>query len=397
MPKPLNLTFGVEIECIVCFDPTTYEKGLSFGDGILWEQESPSPFHRENKLRILLRRHIASVFESKGFSTYDLTSPGGDQKWSITGDASISIKRGPRADEFLECDIEIKSPALRFCPKALRRVERVVRILTRYFDTTVNNSCGLHVHIGNRRKGFPIQTLKHFSMLTALFEHQLNALHPAHRIGNYHVKGPSAAFKGQNPWDTMRAIQCCESKEQLLLLYAKEGCLDRCFAYNLCPLVTGPRNTIEFRQHAATLDGSEIMNWIQLAGGMVDAMHGTRAVDLAQLIHTSAFDPRFTVPDLLLKLKLKALVSFYRGRLHVHLRPEPIWARARTKEDADAKPQKPRALERLEELERRHNTERLEELKRCKELDERHELERRRELERQDEEVDASGAASGTA
>ena len=130
---------------------------------------------------------------------------------------------------------------------------------------------------------------------------------------------------------------------------------------------------------------------------MVDAMHGTRAADLAQLIHNSAFDPRFTVPDLLLKLKLKALVSFYSGRLHVHLRPEPIWARAWTKEDADAKPQKPRALERLEELERRHDIDRLEELKKCKELDERHELERRRELKRQDEEVDASGAASGTA
>lgn len=387
MPDSLNLTFGIELECIISFDPTVYELGLPHAEGQLWEERLSSSLHQESKLRIIFRNHIVNLLNEMGISAYDMASRGGDQKWTVSNDTSINIRDGLRAEDgFLECDVEIKSPAMRFCPMALRRVQQMVKLLIREFNVDVDNSCGFHVHIGNQNSGFPTQTLKHFCMLTAMFEHQLNAFHPAHRIGNFHVKGPSAVFKGQNPWEAVRVIQRCEVREELVLLYAdNERFPDRCFAYNLCPMVFGPHKTIEFRQHKGTLDAPEMMNWIQVAGGMIDAMHNISAVNLAQLIDTGAFDLKFTVLDLLLRLKLEALVPFYRGRLHAHPRPEPVWVRGRIREVVEVVP---RRLRLWDELERRHRIERLEERKRCEELDKRQELERRRELQRQDEEVD---------
>lgn len=391
MHDSLNLTFGVELECIVAFDPAKYEPALADADGILWEKQVSSTLHQEDKLRIISRTHIVRFLRDNGFNTYDVTSHGGDQKWTVTNDASIDIEDGPRAEDgFLECDVEIKSPAMRFCPKALHRVQKAVRLLTRNFDTFLTDSCSLHVHIGNRKEGFPLQTLKHLSMLTAIFEHQLNSFHPAHRIGNLQAKGPSAVFKGQNPWDTVQAIQHCGSKEELVLLYVnKEGFIDRCFAHNLCPMVSGPHKTIEFRQHEGSLDEPEIMNWIQVAGGMVDAMHEISAFSLGRLISTCAFDPRFTVSDLLLRLRMETLIPYYSGRLHAHRRPEPIWVCGSMGENAEAVPRMRHGPERWDEMEGRHRLERFQELGRLQELDQRHELERRRELERPDEEIDS--------
>ncbi len=392
MPIPLNLTFGVELECIMFFNPAIFEPALKPADGIFWPQKL-SRMSRESKLSMLFRKHVGDFLMRKGFPTYDVTSQGGAQKWTISNDTSIEIKNSPRAtDGWLECEIEIKSPALRFCPKALRRVEKVVQLITEKFETSVNTSCGMHVHVGNRKKGFPLQTLKNLCMLTAMFEHQLNSLHPAHRIGNPHAKGPSAVFGAQNPWDILQSIQSCESKDRLVLLYAKDkDHPDKCFAYNLCPMISKTPKTIEFRQHEGTLEWPKIMNWIQVVGGIVNEMHRIDAFRLAQLISTCAFDPKFTITDLLPRLKLDDLVPCYEGSLYMNERPEPIWVRGWPEVSAEAGLRLINRLERWDEMERRHKLERLEEFER---LDHRHELERRRLLERQDEEVDARKVTS---
>ena len=388
MPKPLHLTFGIELECVIYFDPAKYEEALANAEGSLWDEKHSAILSHESKLRSVFRTYVAKFLNNAGHPTYDAPSLGGDQKWTITNDASIGIKDEPREDGFLECDIEIKSPAMIHCPEARDKVQCVVELLTGYFDATLNDSCGFHVHIGNHNNGFPSATLQKLCMLTAMFEKQLNTLHPTHRIGNIHAKAPSAVFRGQNPWDTLRAILRCGSTQELVRLYADfERRPDRCFAYNLCPMVDGPRKTIEFRQHTGTLDGSEITNWIQVAGGMVDAMHKISPAALAQLINTGAFDPRFTFADLFSRLALEHLVPYYLGRLHVHQCPEPIWVRGKVKGNAEAVPRRLCGLERWNAMERRHRFEKLEDLQRRQELDRRHELERRRELERQNEEI----------
>ena len=394
MQNPLHLTFGVEIEFIVSFETNKYEKGLPHGNGILWEKEPLTEYSHDSALRTLLRHHIIELLSENGFPAYEVTEEGGDQKWTVTNDTSIITNDNP-GEGYLECDVEIKSPAMRLCPKALRRVNNVVSLIIPNFDTYVNVSCGLHVHIGNQRAGFPLQTLKNVSVLTAMFEHQLDSFHPADRLDSLHAKGPSKVFQGQNPWDTVQEIQKCASEGQLVFLYANDKGLDRNLAYNLCSMADGPRKTIEFRQHAGTLDAVKTMNWIQVAGGLVNAMHEISGFELAQLITDCAFQPRYTAIDLLLRLNMGNLAPYYEGRLHTHLRPEPIWVAARVKEKSKAarrvssgddrweEMENRHAFEiRWEEMENRHKLERFRELDKLEELEHSHELERRRELDR---------------
>lgn len=394
MQNPLNLTFGVEIEFIVSFESSKYEEGLPLGDGILWEKDPVSEYSRESALRTLLRHHIIQLLSEKGFPTYAVTEEEGDQKWTVTHDTSIITNDNPGQGR-MECDVEIKSPAMRLCPKALLRVNDVVSLLIPNFDTYVNASCGLHVHIGNQRAGFPLQTLKNLCLLTAVFEHQLDSFHPEDRLDSLHAKRPSKVFQGQNPWDTVREIQNCASEGQLVFLYANDKGLDRNLAYNLCSMAEPSRKTIEFRQHAGTLDAVEIMNWIQVAGGLVNAMHEVNGFELAQIITDCAFRPGYTAIDLLLRLKMGNLVPYYEGRLHTHLRSEPIWVATRVKGKSKAAPRgrsgddRREEMEnrhvfeiRWEEMENRHKLERFRELDRLEELEHSHELERRRELDR---------------
>ena len=394
MHDPLNLTFGVEIECIIAFDPDKYEEGLSHGLGTLWEKEPVTKYQHDSGLRTLLRHHIVKLLSENGFPAYAVTEPEGDQKWTVTHDTSIITNDNP-GKGYMECDVEIKSPAMRLCPKALRRVNGVLSLLIPNFDTYVNVSCGLHVHIGNQRAGFPLQTLKNLSMLTAMFEHQLDSFHPSDRLDSLHAKGPSKVFKGQNPWDTVQAIQNCATKTQLLYLYANEERLDRNLAYNLCSMAAGSRKTIEFRQHEGTLDAVKIINWIQVAGGLVNAMYEISGFELGRLFSACAFVPRYTAIDLLLRLKMHNLVPYYQGRMYTHLRPEPIWVAGRRGGNSEAAPRVRSGDDRWEEManrhvfeirweemENRHKLERIREIEKLEELDSAHELERRRELDR---------------
>ena len=394
MHNPLKLTFGVEIEFIVSFEPSKYEEGLPYGDGIMWEGKAVTQYSRDSALRTLVRHDIIRRLSANGFPAYAVTDPEGDQKWTVTNDTSIITNHNPPYG-YMECDVEIKSPAMRLCPKALRRVNDVVSLIIPNFDTYVNASCGLHVHIGNQRAGFPLQTLKNLCVLTAVFEHQLDSFHPAERLDSLHAKGPSKVFGGQNPWDTVHEIQKCASEGQLLFLYANDKGLDRNLAYNLNSMADGPRKTIEFRQHAGTLDAVKIMNWIQVAGGLVNAMHEISGFELGWLITDCAFLPRYTVIDLLARLKMGNLATYYEGRLYAHLRPQPIWVAERVKRKSQATRQARSGDDRWEEMENRHvfeirweemenrhKLERFREFDRLEELEHSHELERRRELER---------------
>lgn len=47
----------------------------------------------------------------------------------------------------------------------------------------INNSCGLHVHVGNDEAGFPLQTIKNLLSLYTAFERVIDKMHTQWRIG----------------------------------------------------------------------------------------------------------------------------------------------------------------------------------------------------------------------
>ncbi|MCJ1457264.1 hypothetical protein MMC28_007631 [Mycoblastus sanguinarius] len=335
MDDPLRLTFGIELECIVRYDPSIYESGLAHGDGILWLKGA---YLAENRLAILARHHMVNVIRSEGHPTYELRESG-LHKWTVATESSIEIDTDRPFDGYNYCDVEIKSPAYDYSVESLVAVQEVIHLLTREFDVILNETCGLHVHVGNQRKGFPLQTLKNFSILTTIFEPQLNSLHPPERVagpdpksiaGNEYTKCPTSAYKGTGPWDTALLIQECKTKQELVLRHQQYpgGGYDRFFAYNLGHQVFDNRklNTIEFRQHRATLDTREIATWVRLTCGLVNYAHNADFEDITRLIDDCALDSNFFVAHLLSMLRLNDIAKYYDVRgCWLHERPDWAW------------------------------------------------------------------------
>ncbi len=182
------------------------------------------------------------------------------------------------------------------------------------------------MRIGNAGDGFPLQTVKNLCMLTKGFEHQIDSLHPGHRVGNPRAKGPGKVFRGRNPWDAVERIQRCRGVGELVGLY--EGGEGGGFAYNLGGLGEGG-GSIEFRQHEGSLDWGKMGNWVGVVGGLVEAANRISVERVADLIARCGFERRFTVFDLWERLGLEGLREFYLGRMYVHVRAERVWVRGK--------------------------------------------------------------------
>ncbi|KAL2042552.1 hypothetical protein N7G274_005046 [Stereocaulon virgatum] len=318
MDNSLSLTFGIELECLIEYDPAGYDSdsALRSLDGILGT--------REHKIEMLVCRGIACALSSHGFPATDWMQNPSPQTWVVDRDRSIQLPANKPGRSYL--DIELKSPAYNLLRKALDQVQSVVSVVTEEFTVHTNDSCGLHVHVGNQRKGFPLQTFKNFCMLTTVFEPQFNSLHPPERLGDsFYLRPLTRAFEGVSPLDTALLIQSCRTHEQLVKRFTGDV-PDRYYAYNFCPLVFKPIfGTIEFRQHKATLDTDAIGMWIELACGMVRTAHNIPFDKLAHLIEHAASGMYMDAIALLSELELHDNAEYY-GRQRRYSHPRPAWA-----------------------------------------------------------------------
>ena len=322
MYNTFNLTFGLELEYLFRFDPKDYDLAVSM---FTWEPRITTRARYEK----VLRMHIIAALKSIGLPTCEVDERASTQKWVVTSEDALSANL-----EANRAAIEIRSPAYSLCPAALAQVVEAIEVLTLNFAISVNDKCGLHIHVGNRRKGYPLQTLKNFCMLSTVFEPQFNSLHSPDRIsgpGATFAKGPTQAFEGISPWDTALIIQSTTSHKQLIGRYAPEGqSRDRYQAINLVPLVQWPFSyTIEFRQYQATTNPSTICNWIGICCGLVEKVHTMPFQNIASLIQNLAFDPRLpseSVLDLLKRLQMHDAYSYYRDHARYdHVRPQHAW------------------------------------------------------------------------
>jgi hypothetical protein len=82
--------------------------------------------------------------------------------------------------------IEVNSPPLIFCEDTLNAVLLACKTLTSSFRYNVNETCGLHVHVGNGNDNFSEETTKNLMAFLFCFEPVIDKLHPTHRHnGNY--------------------------------------------------------------------------------------------------------------------------------------------------------------------------------------------------------------------
>lgn len=329
MPQPLNLTFGIELECIVRYPRATYIPALED----LGHPVSSSDTRYDHIIAKIVRQHIALSLQSSGYAARHPPQEQIQSAWMIDTDSSICSSPLFQLEdaEHGYCDVEIKSPACPFSQQALTETEDVLDNLASISDLEFifDTSCGLHVHVGNESAGFPLQTLKNVCILTAVFEAQFSSLHPPARVlNNEYIKRQSAVFAGKNPWDIAMEIQRCQKTHELVGLWRKpNGEFDKDLACNLLQLVSerGFR-TIEFRQHKATMEMGEVCKWVELTTALVRYAHEVPFEDLMRVVEEIAFDPERNVADLLCSLGLIEMAGHYGGcERYEHPRLEGAW------------------------------------------------------------------------
>ena len=333
MEAPPHLTFGVEFEFVVRFDPKNYQPWMAEQDGVLWTGTGESQGLGEaQKYNRMIRAHIGDTLRRHNFPVSAQSASGavepGYQKWAVVPDGSIIPElegAEPSGTGSRFTGIELRTPVFFYTDNAIEEIRQVLKLLTDHFDAFVNTTCGLHVHVGNGHEGFPLETMKNFGSLVSSFERQFNSLHPLHRLDNYYAKPLGRIFPGIAPRDRLAAIDRRTSVEEIVLYFnIVEGDNDYATAYNLANLIFTEKKTIEFRQHAGTLDPTETISWVDLVTGLVSLSHTQPYSTLLPLIEQHIDDSRFSVIDLLHALGLPSVAEYYRQR-GIHNHPRQAW------------------------------------------------------------------------
>ncbi|MCA1452852.1 amidoligase family protein [Bradyrhizobium sp. BRP22] len=166
--------------------------------------------------------------------------------WKVVSDASVS---GGGAG------LEFVSPVLKGAD-GLEQVRKICAALTS-IGATVNTTCGFHVHVGARDQADNPEFFKNLLKLYGKFEEALDGIMPASRRGNANRYCASIVRYAPNV-DRARSVQ-----EVIGTIPGR---------YHKLNLAAFKKHrTVEFRQHAGTVDGEKAVNWIVVCLKLVAA------------------------------------------------------------------------------------------------------------------------------
>ena len=323
LESPISQTFGVEIECVAKCLPLQVESAR--------RAVSPQRFHEARKgivnqiynLFTAAQIPVNNPLKMYGVSNY--------LKWSIWEDPSIREEEEGLGwvGSYHYFGLEIISRILQPNAEGLQEVVSVLGILRTQFNLITNRSTGLHVHVGNGTKGFPLPTLKNLAQLVTGFEHIIHSLHPDCRLEEREAarlcRPPSESkyLQSQNPFEKMLCIEEVDDLEAFLEVM-NPG-MSRAFAYNfqnLDPWEESGSKTIEFRQHMGTVDAAQITAWIEFVTGLVNFSHEVSSAQHIAICMTRVTDDKFSILDLLKLIGKKHLVEYYWDKLYMRQRPD---------------------------------------------------------------------------
>lgn len=291
-PPKSNLTFGLELEFAVATLPL----------GAI----DPEPRDRRQVIglcagaydcrTINLKVHITKTLIETGFlAEWSDDRPvyskrPSEESWVVKDDASIL---GPKNENYDWLQIEIVSPAFYWGDEnALRNIKVLLSVLKRTYRINVNESCGLHVHVGNGMEGFAFETIRNLMATLWTFEKQIETFHPQHRRMNT-LMCPS--FRGftrlarcntrDGKLDARRGLEdilrCGPDFGGLEYLTSLDDDSDEDgrMAYHLgdvgaqFAISDHYKRTVEFRQHESTLDYKRIELWIRFCARTMEFSH----------------------------------------------------------------------------------------------------------------------------
>ncbi|MCJ1230333.1 hypothetical protein MMC12_007006 [Toensbergia leucococca] len=318
----LSLTFGVEIEFYIKYFKEDVTPAMHSARPL--EETEREDMKRRGIPRPLscnkaIRHHISVLLRHAGIAVNQVDERGYDQ-WTVDKDCTIhsdADAQEPAVPLEDAVGVELISRKLPCCESSFEEIRRVLKIINGTFKTETNSSTGLHVHIGNQEKGFPLTCLKNLCQLVIVFQHQIESVHPDHRIDNVFCEGPSemrSLHLREGPKRGISIIQGCERVWQIVEAMTPT----RNAAYNLLDLTdSDDKRTIEFRQHAGTIDSEEILMWAEFLIGMIHFCKSVPSAEFTELITSQGLSsPDFGFLELLEVIGKQNLIDYYRPRLY---------------------------------------------------------------------------------
>lgn len=337
--KSPRLTFGVEFEMAICtlrntcpnpapedgrrvydvasalnFSPLKFDPVLAqFCEGTSTNMP-PAEISYGDKGLISVWENIVHTLKCAGFRAAHVEAPGCRErgytpwmadKWMVGTDFSISCPDDTIYDYH---KIELKSPVYYFSKEALEAVEEVWNIIQNTYKVVINDSMGLHVHVGNGVDAFDAPTLRNLWGILWTTEKWIEKIHPPHRIHNAACLSLHYCSKlwleieplSSDPEDEI--LDCILKRAPSRVEAFLDTMKDADCAYNFTKLKKryyeeSIMRTIEFRQHEATTDKERVTQWIRTCVGLVQA--------------SAARDPAILHPY------LRQLIQRKREELHV--------------------------------------------------------------------------------
>ncbi|RDW80705.1 hypothetical protein BP5796_05403 [Coleophoma crateriformis] len=227
---------------------------------------------------LTVEQHIVETLTRAGIPVLGESAVSGDTSevstsWVVSTDYSVEGPKDPL--NYVWYPMEIQSPAFHFTEAAIQNVKFVCSILAETYRINVNESCGLHVHVGNMTNGYSLKQLKCFMATVWTFEPQLDFLHPAHRLNNKYCEGlrkHAAINHFKSPAQVLVEIKNAADANCILAMMRVTPLSKSAYEIsNLCqPPIEEIKRTIEFRQHEGCIDPRAVEQWIRTCVGIVE-------------------------------------------------------------------------------------------------------------------------------
>lgn len=320
-----------------------------------------------------INQHIAALFNANNLGVnQEDPSIKTMHSWQITEDTSLDDPTpedsgGIYHKDYVYSQMEVISPALEFNQESLDEVEAACNLLKENYVVGCNDSTGTHVHTGRFSQPVPFSLffLKKLIVFLYAFEPQITSIHEPRRIngtllGNIRDRS-NITFEFQKEFGTRPSpstvifyLLQVDNLNDLIRAGTTGG---KFFDYNFGGLMEaaykvqndydndGEGHTIEFRQHAGTLDGEAITMWIRVLAGIINFIEDVSPESFTDLITkiTTAetwekeydgwdeerekmygpvpADGSFTIVDLLNHIGLPEEARYYSTRWRIHTRP----------------------------------------------------------------------------
>ena len=313
----MDLTFGIELEFIAIYPDGHFEH---YGG-----PHTAARCGQSNQCEYIL----CEAFRSKRIPVTREAVQGNNGKFSnwiigtdshnLTAEEELHVPQGYRVEP-----LELASRKFHFYTDDWQtEIKAVLEILSGFETSGVkfvtNEQTGFHVHVGNHDRLWPLRTVKSLLQLVTAFEWCFDTLHMVHRIVHpiydlcqymtpswFFLQKPKLGAQNRldSPRDWLATIESVKTIAEFCKLFQFdegdfEGETNGHFsAYNFDNLIPTdrraiPTGTIEFRQHAGTLEFKDIVAWITLTSKLVEWCHlcqdPTPTMSLSRYICTREF------------------------------------------------------------------------------------------------------------